>query len=450
MSVAEQASRPRTVGIIGGGWAGCAAAVELAHRGHHVTMYEAARVLGGRARGVEVDGMMLDNGQHILLGAYTETIRLLQATGLQPDTLFRRERLQMRYPAASGGMDLHAPGLPAPWHLLVGIFRARGLSSADKLALARFASTARWIDWTLDADCTVDELLDRYGQTDRLIRLLWRPLCIAALNTPTGRASAKVFLKVLGDSIGAGRAASDMLLPRVDLTSLFPARAREAVERRGGVVHTGARVERLLKTEDGWLICPGGSKAGAEASFDAVIVAASPGAASALLRDWTDTSELDAFSYEAITTCYLRYERGVRLPAPFMALVDDSRAGHWGQFVFDRSQLDARQDGLWSVVVSAATDAAAVGQDTLARAIAGQLATVLRRPELAYPGWTKVISEKRATFSCTPGLARPANRTSADGLLIAGDYTASDYPATLESAVRSGVAAARLAEGVRP
>jgi hypothetical protein len=154
-------------------------------------------------------------------------------------------------------------------------------------------------------------------------------------------------------------------------------------------------------------------------------------------------AQLEAFAPEAITTCYLQYDAGVRLEIPFYALIDNPAAGHWGQFVFDRGQLDAAQAGMLAVVISASGAAAGLGQPVLSAAIAAQLAAVLRRPELAQPAWSRVITEKRATFACSPALARPANATGLPGLLLAGDYTAGDYPATLESAVRSGGAAAK-------
>jgi hypothetical protein len=217
-----------TVAVIGAGWAGCAAAVELAQAGAQVTLYEAARIAGGRARRIDYQHHALDNGQHILLGAYRDTLRLMRVVGLQPSQLLLRLPLQMRYPSSSDGMDLLAARLPAPLHLLIGVLSAKGLSIADKLAIARFASAARWMGWQLNVDYTVSELLDRFDQTDRLTKLMWRPLCIAALNTPPERASAKVFLAVLRDSLGAGRSASDMLLPRVDLSTLFPDAALNA------------------------------------------------------------------------------------------------------------------------------------------------------------------------------------------------------------------------------
>lgn len=428
------------VAVVGGGWAGCAAAVELAAR-CDLTLFEAARTLGGRARSVEVNGKLLDNGQHILLGAYRDTIRLLRKVGIRPADALLHLPLQMRYPGASG-MDFVAPRLPAPLHIAAALLRAKGLDRDDKLSLMRFSTSARWMGWKLNADCSVSELLERFDQTPRLCALMWRPLCLAALNTPPERASAQVFLNVLRDSLGARRHASDMLLPRLALSALFPAAAAAFVEAKGGTVHVGATVNTLERAGGGWRIGAGGNAAGGE--YDAVVLA-TPAPVAAALAARHAPAPLPAFDYEPITTCYLQYGSGVRLDLPFYALADNPHAGEWGQFVFDRGQLDTDQAGLLAVVVSAAGDAAALGQDALGAAIARQLAAVFTRPELAAPAWLRVITEKRATFACTPALQRPGNDIGVPGLYLAGDYTAGDYPATLEGAVRSGIGAARAA-----
>ncbi|HEY8606542.1 MAG TPA: hydroxysqualene dehydroxylase HpnE [Noviherbaspirillum sp.] len=432
----------RNIAVVGGGWAGCAAAVELCRKGDvAVTLFEAARTLGGRARQVEMQDMALDNGQHILLGAYGESLRLMREVGITPETALLRLPMQMRYAPCGDGMDFVSWRLPAPLHMLGGLLSARGLRAGDKLALARFTSAARWMDWRQDTDCSVTELLDRFDQTDRLVQLMWRPLCIAALNTPPERASAQVFLNVLRDSLGASRrGASDMLIPRRDLTALFPSAAASYVERHGGVVRSGTAVSGLRRVDDGWKVVSGE----AEHSFEGVVLATGPHHAAGLLEGWVDVAALQSMRFEPITTCYLRYEDGVSLGHPFFALRDDPVGGEWGQFVFDRGMLDARQRGLLAVVVSASTEAIADGHEALAAALAAQLARAFGQPGLSAPLWSKVISEKRATFSCTPGMHRMGNATGLPGLVIAGDHTACDYPATLEGAVRSGVQAAAL------
>ena len=433
----------RKVAIIGGGWAGCATGVELSRAGVNVSLFEAARTLGGRARAVDFDGRLLDNGQHILLGAYSETLRMMRTVGIAADDVLLRLPLQMRYPGNSG-MNFITPRLPAPLHMLVGLLRATGLDRDDKLALARFSTTARWMDWRLNQDCSVTELLDRFDQTERLIRLMWRPLCIAALNTPPDRASAQVFLTVLRDSLGARRHASDMLIPRVDLSTLFPQRAAGFITKHGGEVRLGTQVRRLHHDGGMWNIEMSDNGSTSAESFDAVVVATQPAQAVGLLDGLTDTAALAAFDYEPITTCYLQYTPSLKLKLPFFALADEAASGRWGQFVFDRGQLESSQAGLLSVVVSASSDAIAQGHDALTASVAAQLAEVFDDASFLSPAWTKVISEKRATFACTPGLARPANATGLEGLFIAGDYTAGDYPATLESAIRSAAQAARL------
>ena len=478
------------VAVVGAGWAGCAAAVELTLQGHQVELYESSRSLGGRARGLRrraaaqsagtdtIDTIeasaeagdhlasarsstddqweeRLDNGQHILLGAYRETLRLMRTVGIDIDKNLLRLPLQMRYPIATNGMDFLTTRLPAPLHLAVALLRATGLTAADKMAVARFSSAARWIDWRLNLDCSVAELLERFNQTDRVILLLWRPLCIAALNTPPERASAQVFLNVLRDSLGARRAASDMLLPTVDLSALFPDQAARFIAGHGATLRLATRVTALRRAGDGWVLdtgAPMAAKGQTPPAFDRVILATPVADTVRLLASAGHVAPGLHFDYEPITTCYLQYAADMRLAQPFNALLDDPAIGHWGQFVFDRGQLDESQAGLLAVVISASGGAVALAHAALCLAVAAQLAQVFDRPALRQPLRTKVISEKRATFSCTPGLLRPGPVTGLAGVLLAGDYVvnkytasddvASDYPATIESAVRSGVRAA--------
>ncbi|MFZ6734672.1 hydroxysqualene dehydroxylase HpnE [Undibacterium sp. Ji42W] len=447
----------KSVAVIGAGWAGCAAACELAQQGATVTLLESSRNLGGRARGITVHGHQLDNGQHILLGAYTQSLRLMRLVGLDTENALLNIPLQMVYPELEEGMSFIAPRLPAPLHLLLALIKSSGLSFADKMALSRFSSTARWMGWRLNEDCSVIELLERFDQTPRLCRLMWIPLCIAALNTPPEKASAQVFLNVLRDSLGAKRAASDMLIPRLDLSSIFPEKAAEYVRAHGGYVLSAHTATGLLQNDNGkWQIqlkqADALAKAQTEAQlplYDAVILACDFANADRLLATLPAKNQaaplpaLRDFSYEPITTCYLQYAPGVRLQRPMLALLDDAGQKKWGQYVFDRGQLQPDQAGLLAVVVSVSQAATEIDRHELATDIASQLAQSLGMPELTQPIWHQCISEKRATFSCAPGLNRPDNHTVYAGLYLAGDYTKGDYPATLEGAVRSGIAASQ-------
>lgn len=424
--------------VAGAGWAGCAAAAELALAGHKVLLLEAARSLGGRARGVALDGRLLDNGQHILLGAYRATLDLMQRLDLREEKIFLRLPLQMRYAPQPPAMQFLAPRLPAPWHVLWALLRARGLTRSDKLAIARFQSTARWMGWLLYQDCSVAELMERYEQTENAVRLLWRPLCLAALNTPLEQASAQVFLNVLKDSLGARRAASDMLLPVRDLSSVFPQRVAQVVEAKGGAVRTGARLTQAVRAEAGWRL---ELADGASLHADALVLALPAWQARPVLAH-TAPELVPPFAHLPITTVYLQYAQTLRLPHPFLALVDAPGAGRHGQFVFDRGQLDAAAAGLLAVVISVSEEAAQLPHEALAQAVARQLAADFNNPDLAHPQWQRVVTEKRATFACTPGLQRPPVETGLPNLWLAGDYTAGPYPATLEGAVASGRAAA--------
>lgn len=434
---------PQRVAIIGAGWAGCAAAVRLCQAGHRVTLYEAAKTPGGRARRVSLHNRNLDNGQHILLGAYRQSLAMMRQVGIPLDQAFLRLPLEMVYPDPRADMALIAPRLPAPLHLLAGLWRASGLRRADKLALIRFSSAARWMGWQLYQDCPVTELLQRFEQTERLCQLMWHPLCIAALNTRPEQASAQVFLNVLRDSLGARRSASDMLLPRMDLSALFPEQAIRFLLQHGAKVHCQQSVRQLKHgNERSWSVQTANTQAD---GFDAVIIATEARNAQRLIvRSQLETAPLPAFADEAITTCYLQYDTAFQLPRAMYALKEDASRQYWGQYVFDRGQLHPDQAGLLAVVVSAPDLDITHDHAGLAAAIAHQLACELHLPALAQPLWHQVITEKKATFRCTPGLQRPDNLTALSGLLLAGDYTRGDYSATLEGAVRSGQQAAQL------
>lgn len=422
----------RRVAVVGGGYAGMAAATEIASHGIPVTVLEAGRVLGGRARRIETDGRQVDNGLHILLGAYEEALRLMDLVR-QPHDAAGLLRLPLSW-TIHPQFCMRAPRLPAPLHLLFALLGARGLGMGDRVAAVRFMAWARANKFRIERDTTVEALLSARRQPESVARFLWRPLCVSALNTPPERASAQVFLNVLRDGLDSRRAHSDLLLPQVDFSALFPERAARYVEARGGRVALGATVVAVVRRADGFEI------AGEDECFTDVVLAVSPHRVGALLDGFAELSAIAgmvaAFEYQPIYSVYLQYAPGMRLPFAMGGLEE-----RYSQWLFDRGQL-CGQDGLIGVVISAEGAHQDLPRDELARAVQRELAAHF--PHLGQVQWQQVIAEKRATFGCTPGLQRPDNATPVRGLYLAGDYTASDYPATIESAVRSGVRAARL------
>jgi squalene-associated FAD-dependent desaturase len=420
-------SAPLRVAIIGGGWAGMAAAVELAASGVPVTVYEASRQPGGRARGFTRNGLQLDNGQHILLGAYRETLRLMQRVGVDFEKSLLRLPLRLDTP---GHLTLATPALPAPLHLLVGLLHAQGLEGRERLAALRFVVRLRLQDFQAPPAQTVTQLLA--GQPEKLVRLLWEPLCLAALNTPIRQASAQVFLNVLRDSFSRARSDSDLLLPRADLSTLFPQMATRFVERHGGRVLLGKPVASLQPTEDAIVI--------EDQTYSHAVCAVAPFALSRLLDRVPHMDEtiagVNALAYQPIATVYLQYAPSVALPFPMLGLV-----GGYGQWMLDRGAL-CGQHGLLAVVISAEGPHLQLDHAALAAAVHEELKLLLG--DLPPPLWHQVVVEKRATFACTAGLQRPSCATPHPRIFLAGDYVASDYPATLEGAVRSGVQCAHL------
>lgn len=408
----------RRVAVVGAGYAGLAAAVTLARRGVQVTVFESGPVAGGRARRVITAGRALDNGQHILIGAYTALLGMMREVGADPDKLLLRIPLELRY---AGGFRLRTPKLPAPLHLVAGLATASGLPMLERFGAVRFMGAIKRRNYLVDEEMTVAELLEAHRQRGAIARYLWEPLCVSALNTLPHQASANAFLAVLRDSLAGNRAASELLIPRVDLTALFPEPAAAWLAARGSEVRTGSPVRNLdaLRGE-----------------YDRVIVAVGPHHLEPLLPGLAS-----GYTYQPIYTIYLKYPPGVKLPLAMLGLSQGVV-----QWAFDRGQLEG-EAGLIACVISAQGDHQQLTSRELAGTCHRELASALRAlpstlGELPRPEWTQVIAEKRATVTCVPGLARFGPETWLPHVYLAGDYTDPEYPPTLEAAVLSGIRAA--------
>ena len=431
-----------SVAIIGGGVAGLAAACSLAERGIQTIVFEAGSQLGGRARsvGMEFNGqaLQIDNGQHIMLGAYKQTLKLLETVGVNETLAFMRLPLSLALFDSSGkcAFKLTSPRfLPYPLNQLVGFLSCKGLTFDERLAVLKLMLALKKSVYRLNFDQPLSQFLAQKNQSQNVIKLLWEPLCLSALNTPIQLASSQVFLNVLKDTFSS-KSNSDLLLPKLDLSRILAQPMARYLQARQGQVRINYRVKAIKEAENGYLIETKNGK------FEAnhVIIATSP------VRFRNFVAELpklkavveatEAYQYQPIYTIYLQYDSDITLGKPMLGLTDTT-----SQWVFDRGIL-CGQKGLMAVIISAEGWHQHLEHDALALKIAEELRDAF--PQLKKPLWHQVIAEKRATFSCNVNLPRPANSTLYPNLYLAGDYTYADYPATIEGAVRSGVSAANL------
>lgn len=425
--------KARSVAVVGAGWAGLAAAVRCAERGAQVTLLEMAPHAGGRARDIGAADEGLDNGQHIAIGAYRETLALMATIGVDARDAFLRRPLAL---VGADGRGLRLPSGSPTVSFVRAVLRRRGWTWSDRLLLLHTAAAWRRGGFACAPSTTVADLAQSLPVAVR--RDLIEPLCVAALNTPAAEASGSVFLRVLGDALAGGRGASDLLLPRRGLSALLPTPALAWLRRHGADIRLGTRVDALSRAQgpdgDAWSV--DGLRVGR------VIVAASAAEGARLAAphapDWS--ARAAAIEHEPIVTVYAR-SAGTRLAEPMLLLdSDDARPA---QFAFDRGQLGG-PEGLLAFVVSGAAPWVARGTEAVERAVIAQACDALASQLSAALVVVRVVTEKRATFRCIPALDRPPKQI-AEGLFAAGDHVDGPYPATLEGAVRSGVAAAEAA-----
>ncbi len=431
------------VAIIGGGMAGLSAAAALAEEGIQISLFEAGPHFGGRARSVAIEfnsqTFQVDNGQHILLGAYEETLKLLAIVGVDEKTAFLRLPLALNMLSARNKQNFKlncANFLPHPFNQLLGFLFCQGLSFSERISAILFMARLKKISYRLSSDEPLKNFLLKNGQSLLIINVLWEPLCLAALNTPIELASSKVFLNVLRDAFNHHKTDSDFLLPKLDLSQILSTPIARYLQTKNVHLYTNKRIRNIQPSQNGFQV----STRLETLEFSHVIIATAARKLKELTADLPKldfvTSQTEQYDDQPIYTIYLQYPNTTILTQPMLGLV-----GSTSQWVFDRGQL-CGQHGLMAVVISAQGKHQKLSQDMLALKVAQELHHVF--PHLQKPLWHKVIAEKRATFSCSVNLPRPANLTPYPNLFLAGDYTYADYPATIEGSVRSGLACANL------
>lgn len=432
------------IAIVGGGWAGLAAAVELTSKGHRISLFESARQLGGRARRLEWSNMALDNGQHLMIGAYQQMLQLLDTLGVDARQFFRRLPHHMLMKDAQTGerlFELRLPTFPAPFHLLFGVMQIPQLSLKEKLQLLfRFN---RLLNSPLYEDMSVTDWLASARLPGNYVDRLLKPVCLAALTTHPHQASARAFQSVLQQTFNASADFTDLLIPTTDLGTLFPEQAAQFIRDRGGDIFTGHKLENL-QVEHQQVSQLRINQQSFE--FQQVILATPPSVTARLLSSHPETHhisrQLEQLSYEPVATLYLKFDKPVRLEVPMMGLLNGI-----GEWLFDR-HVSGHPDVL-AVVISASGPHLELPRDELSRRVYGEAKQVI--PQLGQLVDSQLIIEKRATIRCHPGVdkLRPAIDTPLSNLKLCGDYVYieennhSGLPSTLEGALRSGVKCAQ-------
>lgn len=436
---------PKNVVVLGAGYAGLAAANELVLRGHNVTLVEGRALLGGRAHSF-VDtksGLVLDNGQHILMGCYHDTLRLLKELGVT-DRLSSPPRIEVPF-VSEKGRSLMAATAPAPFHLLSALLCYGELTFADKMAAIGLALRLR-LGKLPQAHETAEVWLKRWGQTPNIIRALWDPLCVAALNEPVGTGSATLFATVISRSFLGGAADSTILLSRVGLSELFAPEVKRLLGMCGGTLKLQTMVTGLnfsgtalkeIKFSDGTTLQP-----------EAVVSALPWNVLRGLLPAESKLARACGQIQDApIVSLHLWLDRPI-LKEPFVGLLDSPV--HW---VFSRDHIHGAnppgQEGhIITAVVSGARDLVEKTGPELEELTLKELARFLPEAVGVRVLHRMVYKARSATFAATPETEplRPEATTEWSNFWLAGDWTNTGLPATIEGAVVSGYRAARTVD----
>ena len=456
MAPPETASRAL---VLGGGFAGMAAAITLADAGQAVTVLEARARLGGRAYSLRdrTSGDVIDNGQHAFTGACHGVLDFCRRMGTQ-DQLWLQDDLRLDFLDTDGPpASLVCPPLPAPAHLLAGLLRVQGLGWSDRLSALRIGSAIRslgrpGVAEELDS-ITAEQWFDRTGQTEATRRLLWRPLALAIVNEDTAVASALPLARALAESFLGSRSNSRMILAAAGLSNLYEEAFPRFLAARGGEVLTlaGARSLRFRPCGDGDAVQGITLRDGRTLDADLVISAVPHYALPSLLPEaWRSRAPfagIEKLGTAPIVSVHLWFDREVT-PHRFLGLL-----GTEAQWVFNREAIAGDVSGhSLSMIYSAAHAQVKRSAAELTAQCVEDLRRLLPAAREAKVLSSRVIKEHRATFSARPGTnaLRPGAETPIRGFFLAGDWTATGLPATIESAIRSGYAAGKAALAAAP
>jgi squalene-associated FAD-dependent desaturase len=425
--------------IVGGGLAGIAAAVRLAERGRAVRLLERRIRLGGQASSLDHTRLVADTGQHVFLRCYHQYRALLDRMGAS-DLVELQDRLDITVLLSGGGRArLRRGRLPAPWHVVPALARYAGLTPTERVRALLAGQALRQVDPDDPASDqqTFGGWLREHQQSARAVRRLWGLIAVAALNLHPDLASLALAARVFQTGLFDGRSNGDIGMARVPLNDLHAASATRLLDRLGVAVTTRSQVHRIEPAAPGFIL----RTSGGDLVSKQVVLATPQGPAAKLMPPdaWAGSERWADLGSSAIVNCHFVVDRPV-LDVPFAAAPDAPM-----QWIFDRTQTVALDHGQYLVTsVSDADKLTVIPGRQLCRQQWDELQSLLPAAGQAHIVDSFVTREPRATFCQRAGTAtlRPATATLLPGLALAGAWTATGWPDTMEGAVRSGHAAA--------
>lgn len=429
--------------IIGGGFAGLAAGVELSDRGYEVELLERRNRLGGRAYSF-IDaktGDTVDNGQHLFMRCYKETVAFLEKIG-RLDRLQFQDRLRVEFlDRENGFITFECADTFPPLHILAGLFRMKGLTAGDKLRALKLGNAIRSKNG--HKRLTVSEWLARLNQSVNISERFWNPLAIATLNESPDTASAKMMAVVLREAFTGSREDSCIGISSVGLGDLYTDGARDFIEARGGRVQTNAQVGNLL-IENGQ-VSGVELKSGERVAADYFISAVPHTAFLEIIPEEMRRREfasVERLSSSPILSINLWFDRPV-IDRTFVGLI-----GTKVQWIFNKDLIvrGSRSSNHLALIISAARGFVDMTKDELVEMALLELREMIPSSRPAQLLHSQIVKEREATIAHTveSDSLRPGARTSLPNFILAGDWTDTGLPATIESAVLSGNAAADM------
>ena len=417
--------------VIGGGFAGLTAAAYLANKNYKVTLIEASPKLGGRAYSFLDKGTnsILDNGQHIMMGCYYETLKFLSLVQAK-DNFYFQKRLEVNF-VKEGFRVFPLKGFPFvyPINLLIGLLRFNAISFSDRIRLLKFFFKLPFLSSGRFSGINIKEWLEKENQSENIQNAFWKILAVGALNTSLEKASAKIFIDILKQIFLKGNTAATIVLPKYGLSESYCKNSEKFILDNGGVINLSESVDGISVIGDEVTGITTSQKTYSDFDF---VISSIPAFALARIIGEESSSNIPDFKYSSILNIHLWLSKNT-VPDGFFGLINSPL--HW---VFDKGTH-------LNIVISDADEFVHKSEEDLMNIVKNEMKKFFLLEAELIAGY-KIIKEKRATFIPSDAIInkRPPQKTKIKNLILAGDWVDTGLPSTIESAAKSGRVAADL------